>query len=124
MGLDAWIFSLPREVESETDFNVNEHEEPEYIAYWRKNWELHQFLYSIYDEKGGLGEFNCNRLALNEDDLDLLEIFFRDLDYKHNVDLGWSSIDEPTSLEYDLVMLEEARVEIKKGHTVYYDSWW
>lgn len=124
MGLDAYIFSLPREVESETDFNVDEHEEPEYIAYWRKNWELHQFLYSIYDEKGGLGEFNCNRLALNEDDLDLLEIFFRNLDYKSNADLGWSSLGEPTTLEYDLTILEEARAEIKKGHTVYYDSWW
>lgn len=123
MGLDAWIFSLPRDVESEVDFNIDEHEEPENIAYWRKNWELQQFLGCLYLDKGGLGDFNCDRLVLNEDDLDMLEHFFRDLDYEENGDLGWDNEGEPTSLKYDLAILEAARAEIEKGHTVYYDSW-
>lgn len=123
MGLDAWIFSLPRDVDASVDFTISEDEETLEIGYWRKNHTLHLMLANLYDDRGGMGIFNCDRLVLDSDDLDDLEIFVRGLDYAQD-EVGWDSLGEQTSLEYDLAILEKARTEINKGHTVYYDSWW
>lgn len=123
MGLDAWLFSLPRDVDASVDFAISEDEEPTEIGYWRKNHCLHLMLANLYDDRGGTDLFNCDRLVLDSDDLDELERFFRELDYE-NAEVGWSNIGEPTSLKYDLTILEAGRAEIEQGHTVYYDSWW
>ncbi|GAB1668086.1 hypothetical protein HW40_12175 [Mannheimia haemolytica] len=120
MGLDAWLFSLPRKVDNEVDFILCEDESPAEIGYWRKNWDIHQFLADIYFERGGLGEFNCNRLMLDEIDLDCLEEAIQEsfeYDYEYPEDIE-------VERERDLNIVKKARAELAKGNTVYYDSWW
>lgn len=120
MGLDAWAFSLPRDVEAEVDFYLDENEEPTEIWYWRKNWSLHQYLGELYFDKGGQGDFNCDRLVLSEDDLDNLEYaILNEFEYEEEC-----PEDVEVERERDLNFVQAARKEIAKGHTVYYDSWY
>lgn len=124
MGLDAWLFSLPRQAEINVDFHLDEDEEPTEIGYWRKNHYLQIYMAERYTEKGGQSIiFNCNRVVLDEDDLDDLEAYLQETDYAES-DVGWTISGDDANLDYDLGIIKTARTEIAKGHTVYYDSWW
>lgn len=120
MGLDACLFSLPREVETSVDFQLNENDKPVEIGYWRKNWEIHKFLADIYFDQGGQGDFNCDRLALDEYDLNALEAAIRE-DFEYE---GLYPEEVEIEVERDLNIIKKARAELANGHTVYYDSWW
>lgn len=124
MGLDAYLFVLPREVDSEVDFTLNKEERPELIGYWRKNHLLQGCMAALYLYKGGQDmSFNGNRVVLNNKDLDELESHLRQLDYTQ-YDVGWTEDGEVNHLESDLAIISIARTEIANGNTVYYDSWW
>lgn len=71
------------------------------VGYWRNDYELNEFMQWYWDG----GEFNCQRLYLEEDILDV-----------------WEKQDFCT--EYDKEVIEMCRKVLAKGLRVYYWCWW
>lgn len=65
MGLDCYMIAVPKDTEPKDNEEVTQ------IAYWRKNWFIHEYLANIYHEQIDPTdtEFNCCYMPL---DLDLL----------------------------------------------------
>lgn len=52
-------------IHEDTDFDlINQ------IGYWRKANAIHKYFYDEYIERGGFGDFNCEYLELNKEQLD------------------------------------------------------
>lgn len=125
MGLDMYAFKTKYQPEAEVDFNVPEEAERSEIFYWRKHPNLHGWMESLYEKKGGQEEFNCVNVQLTLSDLDALE---RDLNASRlpstsGFFFGQSSgsLDE---IQEDLTFVKEARDAINEGYVVFYTSWW
>lgn len=104
MGLDISIYQTTKraylsDFEIDKDFAIGE------IAYWRKNYELLDFFKSLYQKKGGKGDFNMQDMVLREEDLE-------------------EAIKQPFLNEYDKELLESALQYIKDGRLVYFWAWW
>ncbi len=91
---------------------------------WRKHPNLQGWMENLWREKGGEGDFNCQKVELTEQDL---------LNLKSDVVNG--SLPETTGFFYgspkddeyqldDLLFIVEAINDIKHGYTIFYDSWW
>lgn len=68
MGLDSWLLSTRAPLDSDVDFdstNVGNSE----VSYWRKNWDVHDWMSDLYQQKGGTeDDFNCRTVVLEYDD--------------------------------------------------------
>jgi hypothetical protein len=109
--------SKPVDFSDEIQSNCSE------IQYWRKHPNLHGWMESLYREKGGDGDFNCNPVELTSEDLDRLEEDIRNggLPYTSGFFFGESRGDEEAT---DLAFVANARQVIAEGDRVFYDSWW
>lgn len=111
--------------EVEVDFQVPEDAESVEFFYWRKHPNLHGWMESLYENKGGQEEFNCVNVKLTMEDLDSLE---RDLNSSRlpstsGFFFGQSngSLEE---IQEDLDFVKQAREAINEGYFVFYTSWW
>ena len=123
MGLDMYAFSTKAKPKSEVDFETKNFK-PEEVHYWRKHPNLHGWMQSLYDSKGGTeSDFNGDCVVLDNEDLDNLEQDIKDgnLPDTSGFFFGQSGNDED---EDDLLFVNKAREAIKEGKTVYYTSWW
>ena len=59
-------------------YKVSQDGEREELAYWRKHNRLQGWMEERYTNKGGVGEFNCVDLELDEDDILDLEVAIDD----------------------------------------------
>lgn len=103
----------------------NEEDQPEEICYWRKHHDLHGWMENLWIEKGGAGEFNCEPLVLDLEDLDSLEESIRNNELPQTT--GFFFGNNPPNEEsnkYDLEFIEKARKKLNKGNVVWYDSSW
>ena len=110
---------LNKEVDFDT-INV----ETEDLHYWRKHPNLHGWMQSLYEYKGGKSDsFNGDCVVLNEIDLDNLESDIKNgrLPDTSGFFFGNSDGDEVND---DLDFVNKARTAIAEGKTVYYTSWW
>ena len=125
MGLDMYALSTKAKPETEVDFSTKNFEQEE-IQYWRKHPNLHGWMQSLYDMKGGTSpDFNGDCVALDIVDLDNLEEDIKNgnLPDTSGFFFGESSNNDEEN-DYDLLFVTKAKEEIKKGNTVYYTSWW
>lgn len=104
MGLDIFIFQTTKraylsDFEIDKDFAIRE------IAYWRKNYELLDFFKSLFQKKGGEGDFNMQDMVLTEEDIK-------------------ETMKQPFITKYDKEMLEDALQYIENGRLVYFWAWW
>jgi hypothetical protein len=123
MGLDMYAFSTKAKPETEVDFSLTNLNETE-IHYWRKHPNLHGWMQSLYEEKGGTSDtFNGDCVVLDSEDLDVLE---EDIKEGNLPDTSgfFFGITQGDETENDLLFIKQAREEIAKGNTVYYTSWW
>lgn len=134
MGLDAWVYAVKSKyVKDQGDVDVNlwtgkqdgaqgclpPRVKKKEVFYWRKHHNLHEWMESLYRNRGGSAEsFNCVNVRLTEEDLDNLE---KDT-LSNNLPEAWGSSDD--RLEEDVRFLLEARKFLKKGYALFYDSWW
>lgn len=120
MGLDMHAMVTKENIQSKTDFEV---EECQQIHYWRKHPNLHGWMEALYRAKGGTQEFNYVPVVLDREDLDRLEADIRAnrLPHTEGFFFGVTVGDEA---EDDLVFVANARQEIAKGGMVFYTSWW
>jgi hypothetical protein len=123
MGLDMYAFTTKAKLSKEVDFEeINL--KPEELHYWRKHPNLHGWMQSLYDEKGGKSvDFNGDCVVLDMEDLDVLEEDIRDGNLPDTAGFFFGNTmgDE---IDDDLQFIAKAREAIKEGKTVYYTSWW
>jgi hypothetical protein len=102
MGLDSYGFALP---EGE---NLKDRSQFE-IIYWRKHYPLHDWMTNLYRERGGTEAFNCIPLELTSKDIEKL-----------SKDMKTWVFD----VEIDLEFIRKARIALREGCQIFYDSWW
>ena len=126
MGLDMYAFSTKAKPKTEVDFSTT-NLQPEELHYWRKHPNLHGWMHSLYESKGGdkHSDFNGDCVVLTESDLEDLEHDIKQYDLPNTSGFffGQSQTDEE-ELKDDLEFVRKAREAISEGKTVYYTSWW
>jgi hypothetical protein len=93
------------------------------FAYWRKHANLQGWMENLARELGFDEEsFNCVWLRLTPQDLDRLEA---DMEKGLETATGffWGE-STPEKDAYTLQFIKSARYAMKKGVTIFYDSWW
>lgn len=125
MGLDMFAYRTSAKLESEVDFDT-EHLVKDEIAYWRKHPDLHRWMEALYRRKKGgkAEEFNCVPVALNKDDLDLLEVVVERDQLPINKGGFFFGVSQPSDKAVTLAFIKRAREEIAAGNSVFYTSWW
>jgi hypothetical protein len=125
MGLDMYAFSTKAKPKSEVDFETKNFK-PEEVHYWRKHPNLHGWMQSLYDSKGGTSDsFNGDCVVLDNEDLDNLEQDIRDYNLPDTSGFFFGqSGNGDEEIKDDLEFVSKAREAIKEGKTVYYTSWW
>jgi hypothetical protein len=129
MGLDMYAWRVKAE-DAIGDFEVASDDEGsnkvQELFYWRKHHDLHGWMERLYRAKGGTKEsFNCVKVRLTMDDLNLLErdILNNRLPETQGFFFGINPPDAWT-MEQDMKFISFAKVAIAQGDAVYYDSWW
>jgi len=129
MGLDMFAWRVKAE-DAIGDFEVASNDEGsnkvQELFYWRKHHDLHGWMERLYHAKGGPKEsFNCVKVRLTMDDLNLLErdVLNNRLPETQGFFFGVNPPDD-YSKNQDMEFIAKAKVAISEGDAVYYDSWW
>ena len=123
MGLDMYAVATKAKLNKEVDFDTI-NVDTEDLHYWRKHPNLHGWMQSLYEYKGGKSDsFNGDCVVLDVLDLDNLEGDIKNgrLPDTQGFFFGQSDGDEVND---DLDFVNKARTAIAEGKTVYYTSWW
>lgn len=134
MGLDMYAFTVDASAigDQQVDITLRNIEGNVLIArtelaYWRKFNNLHGWMHTLYNEKGGADpRFNCNNVRLMPEDLDRLEKLAEDkgLEPVEGFFFGSQQDMNDDDMESVLHFVFEAREAIAQGKAVFYDSWW
>ena len=112
MGLDQYLFA-----ETEPD------KPDEELYYFRKHPDLEGFMAQLYQSKGGTEVFNCVRLPLSTEDIDVLEAAVKIQGLPKTTGFFFGE-----STEQDMVatwdFIHVARDALTENKTIYYTSWW
>ena len=123
MGLDMYAFSTKAKLKKEVDFDTI-NVETEEVHYWRKHPNLHGWMQSLYESKGGKSDsFNGDCVVLTNADLDDLEEDIKDGNLPDTAGFFFGNSDG-FEVDDDLEFVKKAKAAIKEGKTVYYTSWW
>ena len=94
------------------------------LADWRKHPNLQGWMEGLYYEKGGDGDFNCDEVELDLDDLDALEEALSLKELPETAGFFFGENANEHYAEADKEFVANAREAIKNGYTVVYSSWW
>ena len=124
MGLDQFAFKVKsRNLESQkqdVDFNVDDIEKEE-LCYWRKNYDLDNWMQQRYRSKGGNDDmFNCCWMKLSKLDLTDLEVCLLKGEIKYR---DWPD-ELKDQLQRDFDFVDDAKRAIDNGYDVLYTNWW
>jgi len=124
MGLDMYARRISKE-NAINAFSVVHSDDTEEIHYWRKHHNLHGWMQTLYQSKGGTKEFNSEYVQLTLSDLLSLEndIKSNNLPITTGFFFGNNPPDEESNKD-DLEFVDKARKIISEGDCVYYFSWW
>ena len=123
MGLDMYALSTKAKLNKEVDFDTI-NLDTEDVHYWRKHPNLHGWMQSLYESKGGKSDsFNGDNVVLTNADLDDLEEDIKDGNLPDTAGFFFGNSDGE-EVDDDLEFVKKARQAIKEGKTVYYTSWW
>lgn len=127
MGLDQFVYKTKVKPSQDIDFadEVYEQDKPEEIHYWRKHPNIHGFMERLYRERGGVQEFNCVPIQLEQKDIDRLASAIVDGELPRTAGFFFGeSYGNKEELQDDLDFCKKASNAIKEGYIVFYDSWW
>ena len=124
MGLDQFAFKVrSRNLESQkqdVDFNVDDIEKEE-LCYWRKHYDLDNWMQQRYRSKGGNDDmFNCCWMKLSKLDLTELEVCLLKGEIKYR---DWPD-ELKDQLQRDFDFVDDAKKAIDNGYDVLYTNWW
>lgn len=96
------------------------------LHYWRKHNALQGWMENLWESRGGTGDFNCQDVYLNEEDLDKLEadVKAQKLPETSGFFYGPDSRFDKKQMEDDLEFIKKARKALKEDKYVVYSSWW
>ena len=117
MGLYQYAFAFePDEVELPNTFKLKSPFQYPF-AEWGKHTQLYKWMRSLYELKGGNGEFNGDFLNLTEADLQALEKATNDPNfYQYTKDEFWVKWQR----EYDKNFIQNALNLIEQGYVIFY----
>jgi hypothetical protein len=139
MGLDQYAYAVKKgKIEGEVDFRFKEYDDEynlvkvnvededfEEIAYWRKHPDLQGWMRNLYNKRGGeSNEFNCNKLLLNEGDLNKLEKAVIKGKLPKTTGFFFGTGNTEFYVDTDLEFIAKARKYISEGYDIVYDSYW
>jgi predicted DNA-binding protein len=78
----------------------------------------------LYNQKGGVDEFNCVNLKLTLEDLERLKLEASELKPTMGFFFGSQNPMEPEDVEDVVSFCDEAIKEIEEGNTVVYSAWY
>lgn len=117
MGLDSYVYKIGKNARLPDFGEVTILEEE--FRYWRKFYDLENWMENLYHEKGGKEEFNCMPLRLVTRDLDRLEHDIQEDEF-WKVSKG-KDVQFFKSLK---TFIQEARDFITENYAIYYYSSW
>jgi hypothetical protein len=120
MGLDMYAYKTRKQV---TEYGFEEPDDAVRLRYWRKHPNLHGWMEKLYRKRGGEGQFNCVTLRLDLADINRLEKAVKKNRLPPTEGFFFGTT-RPEEKYVDLQFITDARMAIKDGYTVYYDSWW
>lgn len=94
--------------------------------YWREEYALHDWMYSLYRKRGGNKIFNCISIRLYESDLLTLQEDIKiELLLPYSGEFNTKSCDprKPDFNNY-LEFTNQGLALVRNGSALYYDSWW
>ena len=96
------------------------------FAYWRKFNALHGWMHRLYESKGGEGEFNCDTVRLNPEDIDELEKAAMEKSLSPVPGFFFGSQEEFNDEDREEVLnfCSKCRSAFSEGKAVFYNSWW
>jgi len=130
MGLDMYAYKTKFKPSKEVDFQdelQDVQDELDDLHYWRKHPNLHGWMESLYNEKGGQEEFNCRPVQLTSEDIQRLATALLETKPDLPETVGFffgSSEGSEDEIQDDLEFVKKAKQAIDEGYTVYYNSWW
>ena len=155
MGLDMYAFTTSKDVMDkdflEADNNHGFEKLNREFFYWRKFYELDNWIKNLFYEKGGTGEFNCAAIRLTRRDIDKLsydsnigslsnlveDVSIENIDKEKVVkslqNEFWSSdIKYFNNTQLPLCEMKDLISFIRKGYNIlkdeniclYYTNWW
>jgi hypothetical protein len=130
MGLDMYAYKTKFKPSKEVDFQdelQGVQDQLEDLHYWRKHPNLHGWMESLYNEKGGQDEFNCRPVQLTSEDIQRLATALLETKPDLPETAGFffgSSEGSEDEIQDDLEFVKKAKQAIDEGYIVYYDSWW
>jgi hypothetical protein len=109
MGLDSYVRHIPQE-DIIDDFSYNHEHEHNEVAYWRKNYEIHQFFKERYIQRGGTDkDFNCCPIRITQADVDALKAYSR---------------VQPERDDSIHRFIYDAQMYLDDGNALYFSSWY
>lgn len=138
MGLEMYAYAAKEVQQHPTDpcavIFGKEDESGEYttfnevfvLNYWRKFDALHNWMEQLYQSKGGTEPFNCLKIPLTLEDLQVLETTCKNQKLKPTTGFFFASREPVNVEEYADVLhfIKEARNYINNGYMVCCDSRW
>jgi hypothetical protein len=115
MGLDQYVFKeIPNEYEE------NGRSKVEQIHYWRKNYELNEWACDKFCPDY-IGDFNCERLELNEIMIEeLMQHILFNLDKPNKDDEGYEGLISNSVY----MAFNDCKQRLERGEVLYYYAWW
>lgn len=133
MGLDqyAYVVKKSKNIKDIYDIYDNDEKERPFIVnddlfYWRKNYEIHDWMLELAKKKGfkgGKNDFNCVMVRLEEKDI---KEFRKEIEKRRFVDAGhdWDKDVFEMDKDRDERFCNDAERALEEGFAVFYDSWW
>lgn len=118
MGLYQYAFAFePDEVELPNTLKLKSPFQYPF-AEWGKHTQLYKWMRSLYELKGGNGEFNGDFLNLTEEDLQALEKATDDLNFYHQFkeDMYWAKWHQRDDKNF----IQDALNLIEQGCVIFY----
>lgn len=139
MGLDAYVYDLdPKDWDEGTmfvraadcrfDSYSPEGAAMSELAYWRKRWDLQNWMETLYRSRGGQQDFAGIYLRLEPQDLQALDLALRLASAQHMKHAAHFSVDESAlaaqRFKQDRRFIKKAQAALKAGRILaYYASW-
>ena len=136
MGLDQYAYVAAKASERADYYESEEGEfidgewkvpgkaRPREIAYWRKHPNLHGWMQSLWEAKGGSGDFNGDELELTWEDIDELEKAVKKRKLPTTSGFFFGNPNDDYYYDQDLEFIKNARAELFMGLKVFYNSSW
>jgi len=121
MGLDQYIKARREPLPSPVTWPEEGPDGDTWLAQFRKHANLQGWMEALYRAKGGTEEFNCQPVELTAKDLDDLERDVENLPHTTGFFFGQS---QECDIAATRAAIAKARLALRDGWTVYYDSWW